>query len=258
MTQAHDFSASASSLERDATGRGRVMLRYREQGQGAPVLLLHGFSDSLETFWELGIAQRLAEDFRVVAFDARGHGRSSKRHDPASYTDPERVADAASVLDAARIEAAHVLGYSMGGWTAMLLALHAPERVRSLIVGGAQPYGQSLAPLREALGSGRWTAVLERHCGSLSDDFRARLTRNDPLALAATVAMDRAALPSPLVAPKTLWFKAEREPLAAGISMAAERWSPGRCVTLASANHFDALAHPGLLPALRDFLCHQC
>lgn len=256
MTAAHPLSSCSSFFDDYVVLPGSVTLRYRQQGQGEAVLLLHGFSDSLETFWELGLAQGLAEEFRVVAFDARGHGLSSKPHDAASYSDELRAGDALAVLDAVGADAAHVFGYSMGGWQAMSLAVHAPGRVRSLVVGGAQPFGQSLSPLRDALafGTERWLNVLERNCGGLSREFRARFARNDARALTAAVAVDRAALPSPCAALRSLWFTAERDSLAQAIAGAAQRWSPGRLLTLGSANHFDALAHPTLLPALRQFL----
>lgn len=256
MTLAHSLARSATYFDKHLVVPGRVTLRCRQQGEGETVLLLHGFSDSLETFWELGLAQRLAEDFRVVAFDARGHGLSSKPHDAASYTDALRTADALSVLDAIGADAAHVVGYSMGGWQAMLLAAHAPARVLSLVVGGAQPFGQSLSPLRDALARGpeRWLEVIERNYAGLSSEFRTRFARNEARALAAAVAVDRAALPSPPAPLRALWFTAERDALAPAIAAAAERWAPGRLLTLSSANHFDALAHPALLPALRRFL----
>jgi pimeloyl-ACP methyl ester carboxylesterase len=256
MTTAQPLSSRSSFVDQYLELPGSVTLRCRQQGQGEAVLLLHGFSDSLETFWELGLAPRLAEDFRVVAFDARGHGLSSKPHDAASYTDDLRTADALWVLDALGAEAAHVVGYSMGGWQAMLLAVRAPDRVRSLVVGGAQPFAQSLSPLRDALAAGpeRWLSVIEHNVAGLTPEFRVRFARNEASALAAAVVADRAALPSPTGALRTLWFTAERDPLAPAIASAAQRWSPGRLLTLGSANHFDALAHPALLPALRRFL----
>src|SRR5690606_8253985 len=115
-----------------------------------PVLLLHGFGDSLDSFWDCGWADALAGR-KVIAFDARGHGGSPRPADPDAYADEVRVMDALAVLDHAGVERAHVVGYSMGGWTAMRLALAAPDRVASVLVGGAQPYGQTLEPLRQLL-----------------------------------------------------------------------------------------------------------
>src|SRR5262245_1587715 len=63
-----------------------VQIRYVEQGVGEPVLLIHGYTRSIETNWiEPGIFQNLAKDHRVIAFDLRGHGKSGKPTDPAAY-----------------------------------------------------------------------------------------------------------------------------------------------------------------------------
>lgn len=73
--------------------------------------------------------------YRVVAYDARGHGRSEKLYDPARYGPPE-VHDALRLLDHLGISRAHVVGYSRGGRVADRLRGQHPERVRSVILGG--------------------------------------------------------------------------------------------------------------------------
>jgi pimeloyl-ACP methyl ester carboxylesterase len=63
-----------------------VRLAYSVQGQGEPVLLIHGFSSNRRMNWELpGISQALARDYQVIALDNRGHGQSDKPHDPRQY-----------------------------------------------------------------------------------------------------------------------------------------------------------------------------
>ncbi|HWB77749.1 MAG TPA: alpha/beta fold hydrolase, partial [Nannocystaceae bacterium] len=105
------------------TIRTDVDLRVAIAGRGPAVLLLHGLGDGLESWWERGWAQALAQHFRVVAYDARGHGKSGK---PIEGYDAEHfVADALAVLAAFASDGAHVVGYSLGGRTAMRLASHA-------------------------------------------------------------------------------------------------------------------------------------
>jgi len=59
-----------------------VKIHYVDAGQGEPVVLIHGFSSSLDANWgSLGIIDKLSKDFRVVALDVRGHGKSDKPHD---------------------------------------------------------------------------------------------------------------------------------------------------------------------------------
>src|SRR4051812_44164328 len=62
---------------------GGVKIRYTDQGQGEPVVLVHGFGVNLEMQWDLpGIIKALSKDHRVIALDVRGHGKSGKPHDP--------------------------------------------------------------------------------------------------------------------------------------------------------------------------------
>src|SRR4051812_8406507 len=66
----------------DAAG---VQLRYVDAGAGEPVVLVHGLGNSVETWTEPGVVQELAKHYRIIAFDLRGHGRSSKPHDAKAY-----------------------------------------------------------------------------------------------------------------------------------------------------------------------------
>jgi pimeloyl-ACP methyl ester carboxylesterase len=104
---------------------------WDEQGHGEPVLLIMGLG------WASALWHRtrpvLAERYRTIALDNRGVGRSDVP--PGPYSIALMASDAASVLDAAGIESAHVFGISMGGMIAQEFALQYPERVRSLILG---------------------------------------------------------------------------------------------------------------------------
>jgi pimeloyl-ACP methyl ester carboxylesterase len=101
----------------------------RSQGQGAPVLLLHGLFGAGH-HWQ-DIARRLAPRGEIVTVDLRNHGRSphTPRMDYAAMAD-----DVLALLDARRIERASIVGHSMGGKVAMTLALRAPHRVGRLAV----------------------------------------------------------------------------------------------------------------------------
>src|SRR5262245_53921914 len=114
-----------------------VKIRYTDQGKGEPVLLIHGFSANVEMQWGLpGVIKALAKDYRVIAFDNRGHGKSGKPHDPKKYG-AEMVADAVRLLDHLKIMKAHVVGYSMGSVITARLALSHPDRVLTATLGGA-------------------------------------------------------------------------------------------------------------------------
>jgi len=118
-----------------------VRLRYIEQGQGQPIVLLHGNGNSLQSWIDAGVFNNLATDFRVIAFDARGHGKSGKPHDPRQYG-PEMARDVVRLLDHLSIPKAHIIGYSMGAGTTLQLLTMNPERFRTAVLGaGAGRFG---------------------------------------------------------------------------------------------------------------------
>ena len=117
---------------RRVTGDG-VELAIRDEGEGQPVLLIHGFPDS-SRLWRHQIPALTASGMRAIAPDLRGFGESDKPEAVESYAVPHGVADMVAVLDELGIERAHVVGHDFGavvGW--VLAALH-PECVERLVV----------------------------------------------------------------------------------------------------------------------------
>jgi len=112
-----------------------VSLSYKSQGAaGSPVVILHGLLGSSSN-WR-SIARRLAERHRVFALDLPNHGESP-HVDTMSY--PAMAADVAAFLDGQQLPRATLIGHSMGGKTAMRLALEQPERVQRLVVVDIAP-----------------------------------------------------------------------------------------------------------------------
>ncbi|MGD8643658.1 MAG: alpha/beta hydrolase [Chromatiales bacterium] len=112
-------------------------LHYTDEGQGEVVLLLHGFAVNSDLNWRLtGIVGALSPRFRVVALDLRGHGLSDKPHGERAYG-LALIADVINLLDHLRIERAHLVGYSLGGFVALKSAALYPERIRSTTLIGA-------------------------------------------------------------------------------------------------------------------------
>ena len=122
-----------------------IRIHYRIEGDGQPMVLQHGFTDSLETWYDLGYVEALKPKYRLILIDARGHGASDKPHEPDAYDRERNVADITTVLDDLYIQRAHYFGYSMGGRIGFAIARYAPERVQSLILGGGSPYAFSQA-----------------------------------------------------------------------------------------------------------------
>src|SRR5216684_5926971 len=107
-------------------------IHYRFDGnEGGPVVM---FSNSLGTNLSMWDAQApaLAERFRVLRYDTRGHGQSSVTAGPYSITQLGR--DVVGLLDAVGIERAHFCGLSMGGVIGMWLGIYTPERINRLVL----------------------------------------------------------------------------------------------------------------------------
>jgi pimeloyl-ACP methyl ester carboxylesterase len=113
-------------------GRG-VTLDGDETGEGIPVVLLHGLTAS-RRYVVMGSRALERSGHRVIAYDARGHGRSSPAPTRSAYTYDDLGTDLVAVLDAQGIERAVLAGASMGAHTLLWLALRAPERVGGLVV----------------------------------------------------------------------------------------------------------------------------
>jgi 2-succinyl-6-hydroxy-2,4-cyclohexadiene-1-carboxylate synthase len=104
-------------------------------GSGPPLLVLHGFTGSVRAWAEVRPA--LAAFARGIWVDAIGHGRSAAPAQPERYSLDWSTCDLTALLDALQLDAVDLLGYSMGGRAALHFSVHAPERVRRLILESA-------------------------------------------------------------------------------------------------------------------------
>jgi pimeloyl-ACP methyl ester carboxylesterase len=134
--------------------RAGVRLSAEEAGQGAPIVLLHGLT-ATRRYVVMGSNALERSGHRVIAYDARGHGRSSQAPDPDAYSYAELVLDLEAVLDELQVERAVLAGASMGAHTLLAFTLRAPERVGGLVV--ITPSYDGTAVDREQLA--RWDAL---------------------------------------------------------------------------------------------------
>lgn len=147
---------------------GGVKIHYIDRGQGEPIVLLHGGTSSLESWVSTGVVADLQKNFRVIAFDARGAGKSDKPRDPKAYG-RQQALDVPRLLDALKLDRAHIVGFSLGSsMVAQLLTLH-PER----FLTATQAAGAGRSP--EAANDPRIeveASEIEKNCSSRSRLFR--------------------------------------------------------------------------------------
>jgi pimeloyl-ACP methyl ester carboxylesterase len=251
-----------------------VKIRFIVEGKGEPVVLIHGFTSSLDANWRLpGIMRALSADHQVIAFDCRGHGKSDKPHEASKYG-LEMVEDAIRLLDHLKIKKAHFAGYSMGGMiTVKLVTLHA-DRVISAILGGNGGMRDNpgtvafLDGLANSLESGNGAgplANLLRPQGQApptqeqeKEQTRRLAAVNDSKALAAVVrgwrhlAIDEAsakAIRIPMIA-----IIGGQDPLKNGVDE-LKKWKPEmKVIVIEGANHLSAVMSPELIKGMKECL----
>ncbi|NWH09360.1 MAG: alpha/beta hydrolase [Alphaproteobacteria bacterium] len=115
-----------------------VTLHYVAEGEGKPVLVIHGFASNIETNWRapswfstLKGARRM-----ILAMDVRGHGQSEKPHDAALYDEARLARDAVELLDHCGIKSCDVMGYSMGAFITIKALVDHPDRFARVILAG--------------------------------------------------------------------------------------------------------------------------
>ena len=119
---------------------GTVKTRYWAGGEGRPVVLIHGFADSVETWSQ--VFGRLAGHHRVFALDVIGAGRTEKPAGPMPF--PKLARFVRDFMDTQGIDKASVVGQSMGGGIALSLAIRWPEKIDKLIIVDSAGLGRDL------------------------------------------------------------------------------------------------------------------
>ena len=114
-----------------------VRIHYTVEGQGEPVILVHGLAANADLNWRRpGVIRALSPHFQVIAMDCRGHGLSGKPTSSDMYG-KEMMDDVLRLMDRLGIEKAHIAGYSMGGFIVLPLLASHPERFRSAAICAA-------------------------------------------------------------------------------------------------------------------------
>lgn len=270
------IGATAGAAEPTYFDSDGVRIRYVDEGlrDGEPVVLVHGFTADISMQWAgPGVIRALKDDYRVIALDNRGHGKSEKPHEPEKYG-LEMVRDVTRLMDYLEIKQAHVVGYSMGGFiTCKLLTLH-PERLITATLGGAgwprddEPRQAMLTELVESLESGNGIGPLLKGLTPPgkpvpSDDQLKGMSQlamliNDPLALAAAL-RGRKELTVPEADLKknrlpVLALIGAEDPLKTGVDELVGVLPELEVVVIPSADHMNAFGKAEFKAHLRRFL----
>ncbi len=249
-----------------ATAQDGVRLAFERLGAGPPVLLVHGFGSSREQNWKsTGWYASLGEaGFGVVAMDCRGHGQSDKPHDETCYGHDRMAEDVIAVMNAASLESAHLVGYSMGGFIGIRVMAQFETRVRTLSLGGVG--GHYISGPRIASEASRLAlaaALLTDDKAGITDP-RARMFRDfadqpgkDRIALAACMRGMSPGLPvetlSQLQQP-VLVVCGQRDDISGPPEPLAAAFAHGFSVAIPGRDHMSAVGDRKTRQAVLDFL----
>ncbi|MBI1203934.1 MAG: alpha/beta fold hydrolase [Rhodopseudomonas sp.] len=162
-----------------------VKLYYEEAGSGTPIVFVHEFASD-HRGWEPQMRE-FGKRHRCIAYSARGYTPSDVPADKSAYSYVHVMRDCVAVLDHLGLDKAHLIGLSMGGYTALQVALNHPDRVRSLVLAGT------------GSGSERWyTADFHRHSQAIGDQFE----REGAAAVSASYGMSPSRIPFELKDPR--------------------------------------------------------
>jgi pimeloyl-ACP methyl ester carboxylesterase len=250
-----------------------VKIHYISAGEGEPVVLIHGFCANAYNNWVLpGIFDKLAKHYHVIAIDNRGHGASGKPHEVDKYG-MEMVEDVVRLLDQLKIQKAHIIGYSMGGFiTGALVATH-PERILSATMGGAgwsrdEDDTSVIDALAKSLDEGNGIMPLMKaltpagHPQPTDAELKTRnqmvMLANDPKALASCIRgmlklhIDRETLQHNKV--PVLAVVGELDPLKKGVDAMDGVLSNLTVVIVKGGDHMSTIRNPLFEQSIEDFL----
>jgi pimeloyl-ACP methyl ester carboxylesterase len=243
--------------------RGNVEIAFLDEGEGEPIVLVHGFASNKEVNWvyPAWVSTLTGAGRRVIALDNRGHGRSTKLYDPADYHTDRMVEDVLALLDHLGLERADLLGYSMGARICAFLAAHHPGRARSLMLGGLGIH------LVEGVGLPESIAVaLEAPRSEVTDpvgrQFRvfAEQTKSDRRALAACIRGSRQILPragAAAIRAPTLIAVGTKDSVAGSAQMLAAIIPGAQALDIPDRDHMLAVGDKVFKAGVLDFLARR-
>jgi pimeloyl-ACP methyl ester carboxylesterase len=243
---------------------GPVELAFLDEGEGDPIVLVHGFASNKEVNWvHPGWVMTLTRTGRrAIALDVRGHGESTKLYRPADYHTDRMAQDVRALLDHLAIERADVIGYSMGARITAFLALGEPERVRSAILGGLGSKLVDGIGLPESIADGLEAPSIDDVKDPIGHGFRAfaERTKSDRKALAACIRGSRQVLTREQVARIRAPFLVAvgtKDEIAGSAQELAALIPGARAVDIPNRDHMLAVGDKVFKAAVLDFLAQR-
>jgi len=240
---------------------GGVEIAYLDEGDGDPIVLVHGFASTKEVNWvQPGWIATLTRDGRrVIALDNRGHGASGKLYDPSAYHSATMADDVRALLDYLKIERADAMGYSMGARITAFLTVKHPERVRSAILGGLGIRLVEGVGLPESIADALEAPSLDDVRDSTGRVFRvfAEQTKSDLRALAACIRGSRQTLGRAEVAAiraPVLVAVGTKDPVAGSAQELAALIPGARALDIPDRDHMLAVGDKVFKAGVVDFL----
>jgi pimeloyl-ACP methyl ester carboxylesterase len=243
---------------------GLVEIDFLDEGEGDPIVLVHGFASTKEVNWlQPGwVASLTRAGRRVIALDNRGHGQSTKLYDPAEYVTSRVADDVRALLDALKIDRADIMGYSMGARITAFTALAYPQRVRSAILGGLGIRLVDGVGLPESIAEALEAPSLAAVSDPTGRTFRAfaEQTKSDLRALAACIRGSRQTLTRAEVAKiavPVLVAVGTKDTIAGSPQTLAALIPGARALDIPDRDHMLAVGDKVFKAAVLDFLDHR-
>ncbi len=236
-------------------------IAYIDEGEGDPILLIHGFASNAKTNWiGPGWVQLLVDSgFRVIALDNRGHGKSQKFYEKSSYLLENMADDAAALLRHLKLQKAHVMGYSLGARISSTLAARFPDLVDKLILAGNGYNMIEGAFDSSEIHDGLAADSLDDVKTKIGLEFRtfAEATGSDLKALAACIMGGRSYIPKELfeaLKPETMVIVGTEDTVAVDGEKLASIIPNGHFEPIPKRNHMNAVGDKVYKQAVLDFI----
>jgi len=243
---------------------GEVEIAFLDEGEGEPIVLVHGFASTKEVNWVYPgwVSTLTRAGRRVIALDNRGHGASTKLYDPADYHSAIMAEDVRALIDHLNLPRADVMGYSLGGRITALLAIAHPQRVRAAILGGIGIHLVEGAGLPQGIALALEAPTRADVTDSAGRMFRAfaEQTHSDLRALAACIRGSRQSLSSEEIshmAMPVLVAAGSNDLIAGSPEKLAALIPAGEALVIPGRDHMLAVGDKAFKAAVLDFLARR-